>query len=124
MLFKPYVIIATTTVAPWVNLTLASGTAIIAGFGTPAARLIPGGMVEVRGLVQSASATQGVIIATLPAGHFPPANVRKAVQLATSGGGSQVGIVNIGFTGNITVEYAASAGNVLAVSLDFTFSYI
>ena len=112
------------TAAGWQNLTLSGGVAAVATgtFGVPGCRKLAGGLVVCRGVVNSGSAlAAGFDLATLPAGYRPAFNTRLATQIASSGGGLQVGIVNVSPTGLIEVESYAVAGTLSAASLAIVF---
>lgn len=112
------------TAGGWQNITLPGGvTAISTGtFGVPGCRLTSGNLVVCRGLVNGGALGAAMLIGTLPVGYRPVFNMRIATQVASSGGGSQAGIVNVSPTGAIQIEYFSTAGTLAAASFAFSFT--
>lgn len=110
--------------AGWQNAALGAGVAAIATgtWGVPGSRLLAGGLVVGRGLVSGPAIAVGALVCTLAVGHRPLTSVRKATQIASSGGGVQAGIVTVAPDGTVRIESTATAGNNLALSLAFDFT--
>ena len=110
----------------WTALTLPAYSFAIPGFAAPQAALWPDGIVNVQGLVNTTSAiSQGMILATLPAGMRPTGKLRITTQLAVTGGsGPQQGNLEVGTDGTIKIDTVAQTGGttVAAASLAFTFA--
>lgn len=103
------------TPGKWNALTLLNGWSNFAsGYRGAAYRTIPGGGVQVAGLIQKASEPTGTVCAKLPASLAP----KEALQFPSNNGGA-FAVITVATDGSIFVFCAEPATNVTLSSIIF-----
>jgi hypothetical protein len=100
-----------TSYAGWTNLTLQNGWVVYSStFNSPQYTKGSDGLVTVKGLIKSGTATNGTVIANLPAGYRPSKKL-----IFSSVANSHHARIDVASNGNITVE---GDGDAVWMSLD------